>query len=86
MASKFLDRMICLDGLIAKQEHALLYRHTVYIILFLLLLLLLLKERRREERVCTLNKKDAERERESVFEEGRTENGIGRGEAEMMTL
>ena len=66
MASKFLDRMICLDGLIAKQEHALLYRHTVYIILFLLLLLLLLKERRREESVCTLNKKDAERERECV--------------------
>lgn len=86
MASKFLDRMICLDGLIAKQEHALLYRHTVYIILFLLLLLLLLKERRREERVCTLNKKDAERESVCVFEEGRTENGIGRGEAEMMTL
>ena len=86
MASKFLDRVICLDGLIAKQEHALLYRHTVYIILFLLLLLLLLKERRREERVCTLHKKEAERECVFVFEGGRTENGIGWGEAEMMTL
>lgn len=62
MTSKFLDRLICRDGLIAKQEHTLMYRHTVYLILFFLLLLLLLKERRREERVRTLHKKDAERE------------------------
>lgn len=36
--------------------------------------------------MCVHETKKTLRERVCVFEEGRTENGIGRGEAEMMTL